>query len=489
MKKSPHFSLRLPLAVSLAVATAALGLPAFVAPTIAAAEPANCTSTPFTSTSGARYRAPAIITVPDGRIFVFAEKRVNNFDNDDDGNFDIALKTSTDGGCTWGKEKVVADHGGLRVSNPVPVYVPARGKVLLITTVKAKDSSTSSGYRNYMYQQWISTDGNSVTPLESGRVTIDGWRPGLTGPGHGLVLAKGSHAGRIIIPTGYTRNTDNKRVARGIFSDDNGQTWQIGYDQASPGKLQLIEGTIAELPDGRLLASYRDNGKGLTTPGKNRVSAYSTNGGTSLSTGFTAMSGVKTVPVEGSLLQTSGGKELLLFSSPSNTSYKITSRRGMRIFVSTNDGQSWRSGLAIGSSTDQACYSDMVQLDANTIGLVYENGYTPQKPYWNRIVFRTVSISSLEQTLLPTLAKKKSPSVSGTHKVGKTVTAKQGTWSPSATVTRYQWLRNGKAISSATSVSYKLSKADKGKKLSVKVTVTSPGYRPSTATSSSKKVK
>ena len=489
MKNPPNFSLRLPLAVSVAIATAALGLPSLVTPTVAAAESTACTWTPFTSTSASRYRIPAVVSVPDGRILVFAEKRNNNFDNDDDGNFDIAMTMSTDRGCTWSAEKIVADHGGLRVSNPVPVYVPARNKVLLVTTVKSKDSSTASGYRNYMYQQWISTDGSSVTPLESGRVPIDGWRPGLTGPGHGLVLAKGAHAGRIIIPTGYTRNTDAKRVARGLFSDDNGYTWQIGYDQASPGKLQLIEGTIAELPDGRLLASYRDNGKGVTKPGSNRVSAYSTNGGTSLSTGFTAMSGVKTVPVEGSLLQTTGGKELLLFSSPSNTSYKITSRRGMRIFVSTNDGQSWRSGLAIGSSTDQACYSDLVQLDSGTVGLVYENGYTPQKPYWNRIVFRQVSISSLEQTLLPSLAKKKSPTVSGTHKVGKTVTAKYGTWSPSVTVTSYQWLRNGKTISSATGSTYKLTKADKGKKLAVKVTVASPGYKPSTATSSGKKVK
>ncbi|PFG18360.1 sialidase-1 [Propionicimonas paludicola] len=487
MKKPPDFHLKLQLAVSLAVATAAFGLPVVLNPgTAAAAAPQECSSTPFTSKSATRYRVPAVVRVPDGRLFVFAEKRNDNADNDDDGDFDIAMKTSTDGGCTWGGEKIVADHGKLRVSNPVPVYVPARDKVLLITTVKTKDSSARTGYRNYMHQQWIDTDGGSFTSLTSGRVTVPNWRPGLTGPGHGIVLTKGSHAGRIIFAMGYTEN--DKRTARGVYSDDNGATWQIGYDRAASGKQQLIEGSIAELPDGRLLTAYRDNGKGVSKPGSNRMQAYSTNGGESIGS-FSLMSGVKTVPVEGSLLQTTGGRELLLFSSPSNTSFKITSRRGMRIFVSTNNGQSWRSGLAVGSTTDPACYSDMVQLDAGTIGLVYENGYSPEKAYWNRIVFRQVSVSDLEQTLLPSLAKKKSPSVSGTHKVGKTVTASQGTWSPNATVTRYQWLRNGKEISSATSASYKLSKADKGKKVSVKVTVTSPGYQPSTATSSAKKVK
>lgn len=484
MKMPPSFTIRLPLAVAVTFATAAFGLPTTIGSTTAvAAEPSACSWTPFTSTSGARYRVPAVVKGADGRLFVFAEKRVNNTDNDDDGNFDIAMTTSTNGGCTWSPAEVVADYRGERVSNPVPVYVPARNQVLLLTTVKVPESGTK---RNYIYQQWISAEGKLLTPLSSGRVTIPNWRPGLTGPGHGLVLTHGDHPGRIVFAMGYTDN--NKRTARGIYSDDNGATWKIGYDSASPGKEQLIEGSIAELPDGRLITAYRDNGKGVSKPGSNRMAAYSSDAGESIGS-FRSMSGVKTVPVEGSLLQTTGGRELLLFSSPSNTSYKLSSRRGMRIFISTNQGQSWRSGLAVGPTNDPACYSDLVQLDSATIGLVYENGYTPKKAYWNRIVFRQVSISSLETTLLPTLAKKKSPSVSGTHKVGKTVTAKQGSWSPSVTVTRYQWLRNGKAISSATAASYKLSKADKGKKVSVKVTVVAQGYQTASASSSGKKVK
>jgi len=484
MKRPPVFALRLQLSVALALATATLGLPALISPTVAQAATA-CTWTPMTSSPKVRYRVPSVVRGADGRLFVFAERRNNNYDNNDDGDFDISMATSTNDGCTWSTPTVVSTSGSHRVSNPVPVYVPAVNKVLLLTTVKVRDSSTSSGYRYSLRQQWISADGNDATPRNEGRLL--GW-PGMSGTGHAIVLSSGYHAGRIVAALGST-NAKGVRVPRSLISDDNGQTWTIGWEQASPSKMKLIEGTVAELTDGSLLASYRDKGDGVPTPGKNRVSAISTNGGQSLSTGFTAMSGVKTVPSGGSLLQLTGASDLLLFSGPSNTSGKLTQRKGMRIFISTDQGRSWKKGLAVGGSSDPAYYSDLVQVNDSTVGIAYESGYGSGKKFWHKIAFRQISIADLNQSLLPTLAKKKSPTVSGTHKVGKTVTARQGTWSPGVAVVRYQWLRNGKAISAATLPNYKLSKSDKGKKLSVKVTVTTPGYQAATATSSGKKVK
>lgn len=484
MKRPPAFALRIQLSAVLAVATAAFGLPTVLSPTVAQAA-ATCSWTPMKSSSGARYRVPSVVQGADGRLFVFAERRNNNYDNDDEGDFDISMATSTDDGCTWSAPQVVASHGSSRVSNPVPVYVPAVNKVLLLSTLKVRDSSTSSGYRHTLRQQWISADGSEVTPTGIGDSL--GW-PGMSGTGHAIVLSKGADAGRIVVALGST-NSSGKRVPRSLVSDDNGQTWRIGWEQASPGKLKLIEGTVAELTDGSLLASYRDKGDGVASPGANRVSAVSTDAGESLATTFRAMSGVKTVPTGGSLLQLTGYSDLLLFSSPSNTSGTLKQRKGMRIFISTDQGHSWKKGLAVGSSTDPAYYSDLVQLDQANVGIAYESGYGSGKKYWHKIAFKKIPIADLNESLLPTLAKKKSPTVSGTHKVGRTVSAKQGTWSPSVTVISYQWLRNGKAISAATASTYKPTKADKGKKLSVKITVTSPGYQKATATSSGRKVK
>jgi hypothetical protein len=74
------------------------------------------------------------------------------------------------------------------------------------------------------------------------------------------------------------------------------------------------------------------------------------------------------------------------------------------------------------------------------------------------------------------LVKHKAPSISGTAKVASTVRAKVGSWSPSATSYSYQWLLGGKAIRHATHSSFTIPKADKGKKLSLKVTAHRAGY-------------
>ena len=81
------------------------------------------------------------------------------------------------------------------------------------------------------------------------------------------------------------------------------------------------------------------------------------------------------------------------------------------------------------------------------------------------------------------------PKVTGTYKVGKKIKAVVGTVTPSGVTVKYQWLRNGKKIKGATKATYKLLAADKGKKVSVKVTYSKAGYSTVVKTSAAKKVK
>ncbi|MCW3157451.1 hypothetical protein [Micropruina sonneratiae] len=74
------------------------------------------------------------------------------------------------------------------------------------------------------------------------------------------------------------------------------------------------------------------------------------------------------------------------------------------------------------------------------------------------------------------------PKISGTAKVGKTLTAKAGTWTSGAKLT-YQWYRGSSKISGATKSTYKLTSASKGKNLKVKVTGKKAGYTTVTKTS------
>jgi hypothetical protein len=68
-------------------------------------------------------------------------------------------------------------------------------------------------------------------------------------------------------------------------------------------------------------------------------------------------------------------------------------------------------------------------------------------------------------------------SVTGAFKKGKKVTAVIANEQVSGVKYRYQWLRNGKAIKKATKASYKITKADRNKKISVKVSGKVEGYR------------
>lgn len=81
-----------------------------------------------------------------------------------------------------------------------------------------------------------------------------------------------------------------------------------------------------------------------------------------------------------------------------------------------------------------------------------------------------------------TLGKGK-PSIKGKARVGSTLAAKAGTWSPAGVAVKLQWLRNGKPIKKATKAKYKLVGADKGKKISIRVTGVKAGYTTASATS------
>jgi len=92
------------------------------------------------------------------------------------------------------------------------------------------------------------------------------------------------------------------------------------------------------------------------------------------------------------------------------------------------------------------------------------------------------TVSSPAVTVSAGTLTKATPQVSGTVKVGKTLTAKAGTWTK-GTKLAYQWKRSGKAISGAKKSSYVLTAADKGKKITVTVTGSLSGYTSASTTS------
>ncbi|WP_062465088.1 hypothetical protein [Demequina soli] len=97
----------------------------------------------------------------------------------------------------------------------------------------------------------------------------------------------------------------------------------------------------------------------------------------------------------------------------------------------------------------------------------------------------TVTVAGTVQTATTTLPKftsVRTPMISGTKKVGSTLSATVASWKPSATFT-YQWKRNGVAIAGATKATYRLTCDDRGSRISVKIVGTHRGYAAATRTS------
>ncbi|WP_051053741.1 sunset domain-containing protein [Leucobacter salsicius] len=81
----------------------------------------------------------------------------------------------------------------------------------------------------------------------------------------------------------------------------------------------------------------------------------------------------------------------------------------------------------------------------------------------------------------------KTPTVTGTVKVGMSLAANPGKWTAGTSHT-YQWLRNGRAIKGAMKSSYKLVAADAATRITVKVTGKKLGYTTVGKTSTSRNV-
>ena len=348
----------------------------------------GCTSSvPFVSGEGGydTYRIPATVTTGRGTVLAFAEGRHNGAG--DTGNIDVVLRRSGDGGCTWGPLHVVAAGNGDTRGNPAPVVDPRTGAVVLVTSYNSGAVTEAQIMRGEVtkeqsrrvFVQRSRDDGRHFTPPRdiTDEVKPAGWRWYATGPGHAVALTRGPHAGRLVVPANHSvappaGSPDTGQEARyygahALYSDDGGFTWRLGFvDSTYDGVNNANESSAAQLPDGRLYFSARDqNG---TSVG-NRLDAYSGDGGESLDRPYAVQPALNDVPVvQGSVLQLAGRKGPLLFSGPSVP----TARRVMAVWRSDDEGEMFTKVLTV--SAYPAAYSDLVQVDRGTVGLLYETG-------------------------------------------------------------------------------------------------------------------
>ena len=355
-------------------------------------------STPFTSGTGGyhTYRIPALTRASDGTLIAFAEGRKNG--GGDSGDIDIVCRRSTDSGATWSPQQVVTAHGTDTAGNPTVVTDPASGDLVLVScrntgTATETDILKGLAVRQVYVQRSTDNGATWTAPVDiTAQVKTTWMRWYATGPGCGVAVAQGPHAGRLVIPANHSRapatgSTDTGAEAKyfgghGLISDDGGQTWRIGYTSSNPtGALNENETAVAELPDGRLYVNCRDQ---YGTAAGTRADAWSADGGSTLQSAFRVQGTLVTPVVHGSLLQVPGGP--LLYAGPEHPEGRVA----MAIRRSDDDGVTWRTCRKI--SGLHAAYSSMAMLDAATVGLLYETG--DWSPY-GRIELVAVPVTEL----------------------------------------------------------------------------------------------
>lgn len=324
------------------------------------------------------YRIPALTLTPSGVLLAFAEGRKTS--GADHGDIDIVLRRSTDGGTTWGPLQVVTTHGSDTAGNPCVVIDPASGDVVLVSCRNGggdtwSEIAAGAAPARRVYVQRSTDDGASWTaPTEITSQVRPSWmRWYATGPGTGVALAAGPHAGRLVIPCNHTRTPSGSDTGaeskysggHAIHSSDGGATWQLGFTSSNPNnEINEDETAVAPLPDGRLYFNCRC-GTSDEQPGT-RADAVSLDGAQSLVRSYRPQATITTPIVQGSVITLPAGH--LLYSGPTHP-YE---RAAMGLRVSTDEGRTWSLRRRI--SGLPAAYSSMVLLDDTTLGLLYETG-------------------------------------------------------------------------------------------------------------------
>jgi sialidase-1 len=344
------------------------------------------------------YRIPAAVVSAAGTVLAFAEGRRGSAG--DSGHIDLVLKRSPDGGRTWGGPQVVATEPRRGTAgNPAPVAL-ADGRILLVfvrqgpaaTEDKIRRGQVAADAGRRVFVTVSEDDGVTWSaPKEiTGSVKRPEWRWYATTPGHAIELRQGPHAGRIVVPanhsippSGADNGTEGKyNGGHALLSDDGGRTWRIGYIDDNPdGYLNVNETTGTELPGGRLYVNARTDS---TAPGT-RCDAYSADGGLTLEPPFRPQAGLTGPVVEGSVLWCES-PDVLLFSGPAAPD----ARALMTVRVSGDLGVTWRTVHTV--SGLPAAYSDLVRVDADTVGLLFETGSFSA---YESIAFRRVPIAEL----------------------------------------------------------------------------------------------
>ncbi|MCA9135867.1 MAG: exo-alpha-sialidase [Planctomycetales bacterium] len=347
------------------------------------------------------FRIPAVIRTAGDGLLAFCEARQGG----DASEIDLVMKRSTDGGRSWGALIVVQESSDFReyfsgdvpaitIGNPAPVVdlldPDHPGRIWLPFTLE----------NDRVFVIFSDDDGATWSPRReiTKDVKKEAWGWYATGPVHSIQIQHGPHRGRLVIPTDHRLGEDGKDGgdlgAHLILSDDHGKSWRLGaVDDTYKDGIGANETTVVELPDGTLYINTRNQAGEAP---ESRGESFSRDGGESFQSGRPQWKAFRPAPaildppvVQCSLLNVAD--KMIVFSGPDQNGPSGKGRSDLRFRYSMDQAESWIDGPLI--HTGPAAYSDLVLIDDDTVGVVFENGDASGKNAYQRISFARVKVT------------------------------------------------------------------------------------------------
>ncbi len=296
------------------------------------------------------YRIPAVVVSARDVVLVFCEGRKTSAR--DDGDIDLLVRRSTDGGKTWQPAQRVYEEGGdqpITIGNPCPISA-ADGSVHLLfcrNNRQAFCTKTTDDGQTFSEPLEI-TAGLRPFPFSFTRLG--------TGPVHGIQTT----SLRLVAPLWLNDKIGQNYRSGVAVSDDGGRTWKAG-GLVPADVTGLNECSVAELPGGNLLLNMRN------LQAKCRAVATSEDGGLSWSRPQLAKELIDP-QCQGALLRLPGsGQARLLFSNAADAK-----RLRLTVRLSADAGRTWSAGQMLHAGP--SAYSDLAVAADGTVLCVYERG-------------------------------------------------------------------------------------------------------------------
>ena len=347
------------------------------------------------------YRIPGLVTTNNGTMIAVYDIRRNSA-TDLQGDIDVGMSRSTDGGQTWEPMKVIMDlgeWGGLSedengIGDP-SVLVDKETNTIWVAGVWAHGhknrrnwTESKPGLDPTLTSQFMlvksTDDGKSWSdPFNiTSQIKREEWNLLLQGPGKGITLSDGT----LVFPAQY-KDHDHTPYSTIIWSKDHGINWNIG----TGAKSNTTESQVIELDNGDLMLNMRDN--------RNREDKSDLNGRSVAITSDLGQIWVEKNDSKGVLIEpvcmasiikeefdiNKSTRKLVLFSNPASK-YQ---RKNISIRLSFDDGHTWPEKYTI--LLDEGVgrgYSCMTKIDEQNIGILYESSRAD-------LVFQVINIEDV----------------------------------------------------------------------------------------------